>query len=231
MQLFFSAQKQFDQLALGEETKSYFATSGKFPVHIQKLNSASLQALKMGWEVRGKKDCLLFLGNSQMHSVNQLKDSETTYLGILNDKTQGTDVLGVSFPNANLQEHWLAFAYLKQSLPIRYVALPVFMDDLREDGIRADGSFEVLKHENFALSAEVAINKKINQELQSTGNDAAGNANDLAALNQTVQEKTEKALNNFLDTFFNLKGLFHPSIKAAYKIINNHYAYSNTNPY
>ena len=83
VQSVFSSQKQFDQLALGDETKSYFATSGKFPIHIQKLNTESLRSLKLGWEERGKKEGLLFLGNSQMHAVNQLKDGETTYLGII----------------------------------------------------------------------------------------------------------------------------------------------------
>lgn len=80
---------------------------------------------------------LLILGNSQTHSINQLKSDDVNFVELIAkriDKNQ--DVLCASFPNANLQELLLAYQYLKTKVPIKQLIVPVFMDDFREDGVR-----------------------------------------------------------------------------------------------
>ena len=81
----------------------------------------------------------LYLGNSQSHSINQLKEGDNTMSGFLFDELISDSILflSTSIPNANLQEHYLLFEYFKQKLKsLDLLILPVFFDDFREDGIR-----------------------------------------------------------------------------------------------
>ncbi len=204
---FFSGDRKFEDLALGTETVSYFAVDERQrPIHIQKSNQEEADALLNGWKSRGSKPVILFLGNSQTHSINQQKQGEVNFVEILYKYSLGSplDVLCISLPNAGLQEFYLAYEYWKMKLPIQAVVLPVFMDDLREDGIR-DVFFTDLIREKFQLkdTADFAA-VKINRELQSywpTNENSKMNvqSEDAPVLDETFQERTENFLNRKLE--------------------------------
>lgn len=199
--VFFKEKKNFENLALGEDTVSVNArdSAGQL-IHVMQLTSLEYDSLILGWQQRGKKDVILCLGNSQTHGINQLKQGDVNYPKILSDEFQknSLDVIAHSIPNANLQEHLLLFDFWTSRLPVKYLVIPVFMDDMREDGIRV---VEQLNKESYKISNDTsAIAAKINKEIKAWG--ATETANDMSALNKTVQEKSELFFNSWLDKHF-----------------------------
>ncbi len=83
--VFFRQEQNFAELALGEETKAYLATDSLgHPIHL--IGDSLSQLLLTGWQKRGKNEVALVLGNSQTHSINQLKEGDQTYVGLLHQK-------------------------------------------------------------------------------------------------------------------------------------------------
>ncbi|MDX2471669.1 MAG: hypothetical protein QNL04_13950 [SAR324 cluster bacterium] len=140
--LLFLSQKsdyiKFDEVALGTDTKGYLAQIDGHSIHTTKMSEFSL--LKRGFELRKLKKTALWLGNSQLHAINQYKEGQENASPILLKKLSAlqTDLLTLSFANANLQEHYLVFEYSKVHLPIKILYLGIVFDDFRETGIRAD---------------------------------------------------------------------------------------------
>lgn len=93
---------------------------------------------------------VLWLGNSQLHAVNQYGSGD--HLAPYWLKTAASvpgahgDLwpLGFSLPNANLQEHVVLGRYVASHVPLRALVLKLVFDDLREDGLRA-GVSELLE--------------------------------------------------------------------------------------
>lgn len=210
---YFEEKQDFGNLALGEGTIPYFASDGTHPIHLDEINKNSFDSLMLGWEKRGKKDVIFCLGNSQTHSINQLKPGEVNYPQLLFNKyeSKGYDVITHSIPNCNLQEFYLSLQFWKQHLPIKVVLIPTFMDDTRENNINAI-YLPYLTETKFTVNTENAIAKKINTALD-VGTET-GDEN-VAALRQTTQERSETFLNNWLNENFspwdkrpNVRGAF-----------------------
>lgn len=196
----------FENMALGEETKAYYAQYENSPLHISKLEEKALSELKSGWEKRGGKDVLLILGNSQTHSINQLKESDMTYNEkLFLDYKDSLDALTISFPNANLQELYYTFNYTSLEYPVKTLVLPIFMDDLREDGMR-DVYLKGIAKEKFFLKDTSALSVSINEEIAAFLNkkDEITTNTDNAGLRETIQEKSENYLNNALSEKWSL---------------------------
>lgn len=202
VQLYFNEHKVFEDMALGEETKRYLATDSSYPIHLVEINSAEKSFLE-GWQKRGSMPVIMNLGNSQTHSINQMKEGDVTYVELLHNnlKSDHYDLLANSIPNANLQEFLLLFEYWKTKLTVKALVIPLFMDDLRETGIR-DVFISNLRTASFRLKdSSFAIAKRINKELSSftvSTNENAVNDDDMKALQQTVQEKVELRFNTWL---------------------------------
>jgi len=84
---------------------------------------------------------LLWLGNSQLHFINQFQPGDHTAPYWLRKASRCSNdfvPLGVSLPNANLQEHLVLMEYVADRLPIAGLILELTFDDLREDGLRSD---------------------------------------------------------------------------------------------
>ena len=205
---YFSGDRKFEDLALGTETVTYNAVDEKGKsIHIQRSNEEESASLLDAWMERGSKPVILFLGNSQTHSINQQKEGEVNFIEILykNRANKQDDIVCISLPNAGLQEFYLTYKYWNKLLPIKAVVVPVFMDDLREDGIR-DLFFTELITTKFQLSDTVDyISQKINKELrlnwthQPTSKQLVGES-DKHNLPETLQEKSETYLNNQLES-------------------------------
>lgn len=94
---------------------------------------------------RGSPSCppftALWLGNSQLHFVNQYRrgDHVAPYWvrrGL--DCPDAQFALGISMPNANDQEYYALLIYALRRAPIDAVVLELVFDELREDGLRDD---------------------------------------------------------------------------------------------
>ena len=123
----------------------------------------------------------------------------------------GYDVITHSIPNSNLQEFYLSLQFWKTQLPIKAVLLPTFMDDTRENEIHTI-YLPYLAETKFSVDADNAIANKINVALEAGSE--TGDEN-MAALRQTTQERSETFLNNWLNENFspwdkrpNVRGAF-----------------------
>lgn len=197
IQLFFgkSEKTKFEELALGAETSSYFYSINNYPIHITAMDS--LDNFIAGWKLRGNKDIILWLGNSQLHGINQLKPGDNTSPGYFYKSLKNTnsDLLAFSLPNANLQEHYLLLEYLKSIIPIKQLIIGVCFDDLRESGIRHD--LVRITKEDFIV--KLLNNSQVGLNILQNNSQQISEKDDLAALNETVQEYTESRLNNWLN--------------------------------
>lgn len=183
----------FEELALGRETTSLYAEIDGVPIHCGGVDNAH-DCLE-GHAARNPAPLLVWLGNSQLHAVNQLRAGESTAPLVLHEAlaARGFDVLAFSQPNASLQEHFVLFAYLSLQAEIRALILPLVFDDFRETGIRAEiaGALDdpqvvpILDRHEIGRSI-IANNRRL----------AAG---DLAALSETVQEQSEVAIDSWLE--------------------------------
>lgn len=163
----------FENLALGTQTSAYQAKDLDGNV-IHFLHLDSIETTQFEGAVKGVQDSVvLVLGNSQTHSINQLKQNDCNYVELLSKKL-ALPVYAFSFPNANLQEHLVAFNYAVSKVKVKRLILPVFMDDLREDGVR-DAFFSKL--------LEVQKPVKVTQAKEAP----------------TTQEQSEAFLNAYLD--------------------------------
>ena len=86
---------------------------------------------------------ILWLGNSQLHLVNQFRQGDEVAPYWMRAGLSCPDVtvpFGFSLANANLQEHYVLATYAVARLPVRLILLELCFDDMREDGLRADFS-------------------------------------------------------------------------------------------
>jgi len=198
---FFNHNIKFEDLALGGQTKVYLARKDTQLIHFD--NFSDFYKIEKSWNYFGGKNIILCLGNSQTHSINQMKSKEVTYVQMLSDTIKDKEVIAFTLPNISLQEMLLSFEYIRSKMPIKELVLPIFMDDLREDDIRADFFFGRLLSEKYKLQLESgAIASKINNALNKNSNSDNPNSDaDLAGLNNTPQAKVETYFNTRLNSY------------------------------
>lgn len=179
--------------AVGADTVDYYARVNDIPVHCRDARDAS--ACINGAMARDATDVVLWLGNSQLHSINQLKAGEVSSTHTLHAllEPQAKDLLTFSQPNANLQEHLVLFEYLQARLPLSLLVLSLVFDDTRESGLRSDVA---------ALLADDALRQRmantgIGQALLAAADvSTATDATDSSR--KTWQQQSEHALDNWL---------------------------------
>jgi hypothetical protein len=201
IQFGFSGNTKFEDLALGTETSPYFAKNSlNEPIHISRIDDNEEPDFINTYINSGKSKTILFLGNSQTHSINQIKKDQINFIQILNDSliTSNSSVFCQSIPNANLQELLLSYLYWRNKFHVKTLVLPLFFDDLREDGIRDVFYPNLIKQRYLIPDSSSHIVKKINKNLRSYWSQANISKNNIE-LEQTVQEKVESNLNVFFN--------------------------------
>jgi hypothetical protein len=184
--------ENFEDLALGQGTTAVYATVDGKPIHCKHMVDA--QGCLDTHRRSGGLPVILWLGNSQVHGINQYKEGEETAPAILFPRLRERGLHLVTFtqPNANLQEQLALYAYLESRLPIRSLILPVVFDDLRETGVRSD----VLPVFEDPAARTVLEDSEVGRKLMARH--VSQGEGDLAALHETVQERSETALNDWL---------------------------------
>jgi hypothetical protein len=112
-------KRQAAEIGLGVGTIAYAPVAGNYPIHI--MNLQQTDALANGYRQRGQKDVFLWLGNSQLHGVNQYKSGKSNCIEFIFNKIKeyGKEVLGVSYPNANCRSSW----YQLSSCPKKLISM------------------------------------------------------------------------------------------------------------
>ncbi len=184
-----------DAATFGAKTTSVFAKVNGDLIHCSDSRDSS--ACLDGAEKRKAEHSVLWLGNSQVHAVNQLQRGETNAVPTLFDalKQQNLDLLTYSQPNANLQEHYVLFEYLRSRLPLQILILPIVFDDLRELSLR-DEIATFARDEATAL----ALSKtSIGRRLVESNVSVVIKDQDTAGITDTIQERVERSLNLWLE--------------------------------
>ena len=190
---------KFDELALGKETSSYFGKVENLYVHCSDENDLDF-CLNSYFNYGKKNDVTLWLGNSQLHAINQFKQGQETATVKLHKlaKKYNKYLISVSQPNANLQEHFLLTAYLINKLPVKNIILPVVFDDMREDGIRFTLKYLLHDQKTINLIKDYEIGKKLLTQYKNS------NTNKVKNKHENLQDKSESYLNKKLNNFWPL---------------------------
>src|SRR5205814_1627024 len=108
----------------------------------------------------------IWLGNSQLHAINQSKDGDRSAPELLHAKLRASKNYPVTFsqPSANLQEQLALFAYLQPRLAPKALILPVVFDDFRETGLRAEIQSALKDEATASTLRDFAIGRDLIQE-------------------------------------------------------------------
>ena len=186
---------KFDDLALGEDTISQFGKVENLHVHCKDESDLDL-CLNSYFNHGQNNNVTLWLGNSQLHSINQFKKGQETATIKLHKLAKKFDeyLLSISQPNANLQEHFLITAHLIKKIPVKHLILPIVFDDMREDGIR----FSL----NYLLRDKTTIN--LINKYKTGGNLLLEDKNKNKTKSKSLLDKSESYLNKKLGGIWSL---------------------------
>jgi len=180
--------------ALGDQNKEVFAKYNNHSIHCQDLTNVDKCLVSLN---KFDLNNILWLGNSQLHAINQKMLNDRNASERLFKKTIEHDffLLTLSQPNSNLQEHYLLYEYILNFTKVDILILPVVFDDLRETNIRNDlrGILEI--DEVVEKIQKTSIGKKIIKK----NNDSENiKKNTKEVSNIYLQDLSEKYLNNNL---------------------------------
>jgi len=216
MYIFFSGEKtNFENLALGDGTASYYATSESHKIHCTDIEDAHL--CLEGHFKRNLSDAVLWLGNSQIHGINKFRpDQESAPLSLFKMlQKKGIDLVTFSQPNASIQEHYVLFEYLKSRIHFNVFILPVVFDDMRENGIRSSLSKALHDPETAESLKKTDIGMRILKENNNVNqNDSSP---DIAGVKDTIQESFEQTVNKWLKDNFSLWEI-RPEIRGKFYV-------------
>ncbi len=194
-----SFRRSASEIGLGKGTSFYTAVHNSEPIHITSLEMAD--SLFKGWKKRGQKELSLWFGNSQLNGINQFVEGQKNCTAFAFETLlpYKKELLGVSFPNGNLQEFLVSVLFLCNKFPVKNMILPVFYDDMREDGIRNEV--------NSSQVTDMLTGKQFKQYVADVpsiitlkASEPAGEIKDqdMKALDQTAQEYSEIYLDSKL---------------------------------
>jgi hypothetical protein len=203
--LFFTSRQQTDlqNLAMGEQNTSRIESDHGVP-----YTACTVKDIKMLLESRAgtgqQFKRILWLGNSQLHYINQYREGDHLAPYWLRQAWQGPcrlEPLGCSIPNADLQEYLVLSRFAAMRFPVHMLIVELVFDDLREDGLRDDFS-EILSPATITeLKKSSKTTEIILQRYLSTGDSGEGGKDVLAG---TIQRPVERWLNNRISSLCNL---------------------------
>jgi hypothetical protein len=126
-----------NQAALGGQTKAVLAEEDKLRVAC--FDATDSKDCESAYHRAGPLPTVLWFGNSQNFAINRYQPGDELATVKVHRwlKSKGIWLVSYVQPNANLYEEALLFEALVHRYDTRLVILPVFMDKLREQGIRA----------------------------------------------------------------------------------------------
>lgn len=147
----------------------------------------------------------LWLGNSQLHYINQYQAGDHLAPYWLRQAWKANsrlEAIGCSLPNASFQEYLILSRYAATRIPLHLLIAELVFDDLREDGLRSDFSemltpVFVAEFRRSSTTAESMMGRFFST---SKGNEQ--DAND--ALSGTIQKPVEQWLNANLSVLWGL---------------------------
>ena len=182
-----------------------------------------------------KKNSILFFGNSQTGAINNYNPGDQTFISYLNQLLESQkkdfEVKSLWLANANIKEFELIHnSLIKCNLNPRYLFIPIFLDDMRNESIRYElinysdflcGNISSLeKHEDSTIGNLAKLNNKIRNEIKLLDK--------LKNLNGKFRTDIYRLRNSIFNVKPNTirpikKGPYKNNLKALEKIINDRY--------
>jgi hypothetical protein len=202
--------------ALGGQTKAVLAELDGQQVAC--FDASDTEHCEQAYKRAGGGPAVLWFGNSQNFAINRYKPGDE--LAVVNVhrwlKSKGAWLVSYTQPNATLYEDAVLFEALVARYDTRLVILPVFMDKLREQGIRE----AVAAFMNDPNSAERV--KRSPEWLDVAARLIRTPETDTATV--TIQEKVESDLNSKLDRYWPLwrdRELLRGNLRFAIHVLRN----------
>ena len=190
-----STAPTFEDLALGDATKSVYGRYDGDKIFCGSIDEAS-QCLGPARR-RSLPKQVLWLGNSQLHAINQPKPDDVTAPVVLARRLrpQRIEVQAMSFPNASLTEFQLAWLFQRQDRHVDVLVVPLFLDDPREGTVR-DILVPVARRPDIAATLRsTAAGRRTLAGLPAGEKDATGTA----AHTPSLQDRSEAAITRALE--------------------------------
>jgi hypothetical protein len=137
------------KIALGSETAEARETWQGQPITGTRVRAirSIVDGLSTALAARPRPDrpIVVWLGNSQLHAINQFKPGDHLAPYWLVERADCHDCflpLGISLPNANMQEQYVLELDITRRIPVKMVIVELCYDNLREDGLRDE--FELM---------------------------------------------------------------------------------------
>ena len=185
----------FEDLALGDATKSVYGSYDGDKIFCGSIDEAP-QCLGPVRR-RALPQQVLWLGNSQLHAINQPKSDDVTAPVVLARRLRPRriEVQAMSFPNASLTEFHLAWLFQRQDRHIDVLEVPLFLDDAREGSVR-DILVPVARRPDIAATLRsTATGRRTLAGLPAGEKDATG----AAAHSPSLQDRSEAAITRALE--------------------------------
>ena len=145
--LYGGTRTKFEDLGLGVNTVNHVGVWEGQPIHGRDAREATyspaiLPRFNRSWQLgsaeAGPRRSGMFLGNSQIHGINQYQEGQENAAEMLFNrlKPRGIEVLTFTQPSASLQEHYVLFEYLLPRLHPKFLILPVVFINQRTFDVR-----------------------------------------------------------------------------------------------
>jgi len=192
--VFYGVRQRGEDLALGRATESVPAFFQDVRINAWRLPEyPSVYPSEADVPARGEA---LWLGNSQLHAINQAQPGDTTAPAYAS-RVLSQRVYGLSLPNAGLQEHLAIFQWARDQRDFEWLIIGVVYDDLREDSIREE--FTAINNADLiARLSESDSGQDVAKQLLALG-EVQGDIQGTTRSGQSLQDASEQALNHLLD--------------------------------
>lgn len=210
-------ERTFEDAALGEQTQTVIGMLGGHRVHCFTMKDGE-ECIKPALE-RQLDKTMVWLGNSQLHAINQLKDSDVLSSVKIAEalRDEGIEMLTFSQPNATLQEHLIMYEALSERINIDYLLLPLVFDDTREIQIRPDIKYSLKNQNVYDRLKQSEAGSLLLQETSDVENPSASG--------KTFQARSENYITSVLENLIGwekLRERARGSIRLSiYKIRNS----------
>ena len=181
---------KFEDAALGEEMVSYSEYIYKND-KVQCETAYILDCLISGKE--RTENVLLWIGNSQLHTINNPTKDSKTAPALATDKLRENDldIITITQPNLSLRETEIIFKFFLNEIKVKYLILPLVFDDTREANIDPYLSYlaSILLNgtDNKISHPEISFDKYLIEENNE---------------NETIQDISENKINRVLSNSY-----------------------------
>lgn len=197
-------------LALGEGTTIVVESwkNKPFTAHSPELIKKLVEDMSASETEQVRRVNWLWLGNSQLHAINQLKEGDHLAPYWAREALPCPECvvpLGISVPNANFQEFLLLSQYVESKVKIKGLVIEMPFIGLREDGIRDELDALVdnkLKTDLSTSSAGADVIKSV--DISESAGKALGTDQNVSTRDENFQARVENSLETKLGGYFSL---------------------------